>query len=109
MSLNTTYREDVICTSRKDENMNLPDALATGAMLLIVLITLVLLMHYLKLRDIWALLSNCQKSLRWARIQESENRELRSALRAEKAHVEQLRRNLVLLQPTSDSVEKEFP
>lgn len=89
--------------------MNLPDVLATGAMLLIVLITLVLLMHYLKLRDIWALLSNCQKSIRWARIQESENRELRSALRAEKAHVEQLQRKLVLLHPSVSTAQGETP
>jgi predicted RNase H-like nuclease (RuvC/YqgF family) len=36
--------------------------------------------------------------MRWAQIQETENKELRSALRAEKAHVEQLKRKLDLLQ-----------
>jgi hypothetical protein len=36
--------------------------------------------------------------VRWARIWEVENRELRSALRAEKEHVQQLQRKLVILQ-----------
>ena len=39
-----------------------------------------------------------QKDVRWSRIWEMENRELRSALRAEKEHIEQLQRKLVILQ-----------
>lgn len=39
-----------------------------------------------------------KRNVRWARIWEMENRELRSALRAEKAHIEQLQRKLVILQ-----------
>ncbi|MNY79576.1 hypothetical protein D3C86_2202630 [compost metagenome] len=39
-----------------------------------------------------------QKNVRWARIWEMENRELRSALRAEEEHIEQLQRKLVILQ-----------
>jgi predicted RNase H-like nuclease (RuvC/YqgF family) len=52
----------------------------------------------LKLQDIWQLIVDCKSKMRWAQIQESENKELRSALRAEKAHVEQLKRKLDLLQ-----------
>jgi hypothetical protein len=40
----------------------------------------------------------CRQDARWARIWEMENRELRSALRAEKAHIEQLQSKLVILQ-----------
>ncbi|KJZ63740.1 hypothetical protein [Pseudomonas fluorescens] len=78
--------------------MSAPDMVATGAMAMIVLILLVLLMQYLKLREIWQKILDCQKSARWARIREMENRELRSALRAEKAHVEQLQGKVEILQ-----------
>jgi predicted RNase H-like nuclease (RuvC/YqgF family) len=61
-------------------------------------IALVLVIQYLKLQDIWQLIVDCKSKMRWAQIQESENKELRSALRAEKAHVEQLKRKLDLLQ-----------
>jgi predicted RNase H-like nuclease (RuvC/YqgF family) len=61
-------------------------------------IALVLVIQYLKLQDIWQLIVDCKSKMRWAQIQESENKELRSALRAEKAHVEQLERKLDLLQ-----------
>ncbi|MNO07597.1 hypothetical protein D3C81_2298700 [compost metagenome] len=46
----------------------------------------------------WETLVNCRTTLRWARIQQSENNELRSALRAHKAHVDQLQRKVTLLQ-----------
>jgi hypothetical protein len=78
--------------------MTTSDAISTGALLMMLVIAVVLLLHYLKLQDIWQLIVDCKSSIRWAQIQEVENRELRSALRAERAHVEQLKRKLVLLQ-----------
>jgi hypothetical protein len=78
--------------------MTTSDAISTGALLVMLVIGVVLLLHYLKLQDIWQLIVDCKSSIRWAQIQEVENRELRSALRAERAHVEQLKRKLVLLQ-----------
>lgn len=78
--------------------MTTSDAISTGALLMMLVIAVVLLLHYLKLQDIWQLIVGCKSSMRWAQIQEVENRELRSALRAERAHVEQLKRKLVLLQ-----------
>ena len=78
--------------------MNALDAITTGALVLMVAITVVLVLQYLKLRDVWQMLLGCKAACRWARIWEAENKELRSALRAEKAHVEQLRRKLVMLQ-----------
>ncbi len=61
-------------------------------------ILLVLLHQCLRLHELWQMTLGCQKSVRWARIWEMENRELRSALRAEKEHVQQLQRKLVILQ-----------
>lgn len=78
--------------------MTTSDAISTGALLVMLVIAVVLLLHYLKLQDIWQLIVDCKSSMRRAQIQEVENRELRSALRAERAHVEQLKRKLVLLQ-----------
>lgn len=78
--------------------MTTSDAISTGALLMMLVIAVVLLLHYLKLQDIWQLIVDCKSSIRRAQIQEVENRELRSALRAERAHVEQLKRKLVLLQ-----------
>lgn len=78
--------------------MTTSDAISTGALLVMLVIAVVLLLHYLKLQDIWQLIVDCKSSMRWAQTQEVENRELRSALRAERAHVEQLKRKLVLLQ-----------
>ncbi|MGE1082364.1 hypothetical protein ACQJ0O_09030 [Pseudomonas shirazensis] len=62
------------------------------------IILLVLLLQYLRLRELWQMALACRKGARWTRIREMENRELRSALRAEKAHIEQLQRKLVILQ-----------
>lgn len=78
--------------------MNASDAVATGALLVMGAIALVLLVQYLKLRDIGKVMSDCKAAVRWARAWEVENRELRAALRAERAHVEQLRRKVVLLE-----------
>jgi len=78
--------------------MTAPDAISTGALVTMAAIAVMLMIQYLKLQDIWQLLIDCKSRMRWAQIQESENTELRSALRAEKAHVEQLTRKLELLQ-----------
>jgi len=74
------------------------EAVSTGALVLIGVILTVLLMQYLRLREIWHVALACRQDARWARIWEMENRELRSALRAEKAHIEQLQSKLVILQ-----------
>jgi hypothetical protein len=88
----------MIRTHEGGVDMTTSDAISTGALLVMLVIGVVLLLHYLKLQDIWQLIVDCKSSIRWAQIQEVENRELRSALRAERAHVEQLKRKLVLLQ-----------
>ncbi len=78
--------------------MSMSEMVSTGALVLMVAILLVLLHQCLRLRDLWHMALGCQKNARWARISEVENRELRSALRAEKEHVQQLQRKLVILQ-----------
>ena len=78
--------------------MTMSEAVSTGALVLIGMILTVLLMQYLRLREIWHVALACRQDARWARIWEMENRELRSALRAEKAHIEQLQSKLVILQ-----------
>lgn len=78
--------------------MTMSEAVSTGALVLIGVILTVLLMQYLKLRQLWQLALACRHNARWARIREMENRELRSARRADQAHIAQLQRKLVLLQ-----------
>ena len=78
--------------------MSMSEAVSTGALLMMGAILLVLLHQWLRLRELWQMAMACQKNVRWARIWEMENRELRSALRAEKEHVQQLQRKLVILQ-----------
>lgn len=78
--------------------MTTTDMISAAALLMMVVIAVLLLVQYLKLQEVWATLVNCRSALRWARIHESENRELRSALRAEKAHVSQLQRKVSVLQ-----------
>ena len=78
--------------------MSMSEAVSTGALLMMGAILLVLLLQCLRLRELWKMALDCQKNVHWARIWEVENRELRSALRAEKAHIEQLQRKLVILQ-----------
>jgi hypothetical protein len=74
------------------------EAVSTGALVLMGIILLVLMLQYLRLRELWHMALDCRKAARWSRIREMENRELRSALRAEKAHIEQLQRKLGILQ-----------
>jgi len=78
--------------------MGMSEVVSTSALLMMGAILLVLLLQHLKLRELWQMVRCCQKDTRWASILEIENRELRSALRAEKAHIEQLQRKLVILQ-----------
>ena len=78
--------------------MTMSEAVSTGALVMMGAILLVLLLQYLRLRELWQMALACRKAARWTRIWEEENRELRSALRAEKAHIEQLQRKLVILQ-----------
>ena len=78
--------------------MNALNVVSTGALVLMGAILLMLLMQALRLREIWQVMLDCQKNARSASIWEMENKELRSALRAEKAHVEQLRGKVVNLQ-----------
>lgn len=78
--------------------MNALDVVSIGALMLLGVILLVLVMQILRLWEIWQMMLNCQMTARWATIWEMENKELRSALRAEKAHVEQLKGKVVILQ-----------
>ncbi|WP_433767699.1 hypothetical protein [Pseudomonas putida] len=78
--------------------MSMPDTISTIALLMMGAILLVLMLQSLRLGELWKMARGCQRDRRWARIREMENRELRSALRAEKAHIEQLQRKLVILQ-----------
>jgi hypothetical protein len=74
------------------------EVVSTGALVVMGIILLVLIQHCLKLSELWKMVAHYQKDLRWAQIWEVENRELRSALRAEREHVAQLQRKLELLQ-----------
>lgn len=80
------------------------DMVSIGALVLLGLILLMLLFQSLKLHGVWQMIRVCRTATRWARIWEMENKELRSALRAERAHVEQLKRKLVLLQALMPAV-----
>ncbi|WP_455922253.1 hypothetical protein [Pseudomonas putida] len=84
--------------------MSTSDLVSTGAITLIGAIALILLMQYLRLRKLWHLALGCQKGARWARIREMENRELRSALRAEKACIRDLKQQIAHLQNTEATV-----
>lgn len=78
--------------------MTMPEMVATGALVAMVIILLGLMQQGLRLGELGKKVELCQKDLRWLQIWEMENRELRSALRAEREHVAQLRRKLDLLQ-----------
>lgn len=78
--------------------MTMPEVVATGALVALAIILLVLIQQALKLGELGKKVEHCQRDLRWLQIWEMENRELRSALRAEREHVAQLQRKLDLLQ-----------
>ncbi|MHB2050989.1 hypothetical protein [Pseudomonas sp. VEM90] len=78
--------------------MTMPEVVATGALVAMGIILLVLIQQGLKLGELGKTVEHCQRDLRWVQIWEMEYRELRSALRAEREHVVQLRRKLELLE-----------
>ncbi|MBC3235085.1 MULTISPECIES: hypothetical protein [Pseudomonas] len=78
--------------------MNMSEVVSTGALVVMGVILLVLLQQYLKLSGLGKMVAHYQEDLRWAQIWQAENRELRSALRAEREHVAQLQRKVQLLQ-----------
>lgn len=86
--------------------MTTSDVISTGTLLVMGMIALVLLIQYLKLRDIWQMILDCRTATRWARVRETENNELRLELRAEKAHVARLQKKLALLKNLIPCVER---
>lgn len=76
--------------------MGMSELVSTSALVLIGVIFLVLLMQYLRLREIWTFVAGCRTAARWAKIREMENRELKRALRAERARVQELKVKLEL-------------
>ena len=78
--------------------MTTSEVVSAGALLVMVVVALVLLIQYLKLQDIWQIIVDCKTANRWAKIWEVEDKELRSALRAEKEQVGQLQRKVKLLE-----------
>lgn len=76
--------------------MGMSELVSTSALVLIGVILLVLLMQYLRLREIWTFVAGCRTAARWAKIREMENRELKLALRAERARVQELKVKLEL-------------
>lgn len=78
--------------------MTMPEVIATGTLMGMGIILLVLIQQALRLGELGKKVEHCQRDLRWLQIWEMENRELRSALRAEREHVAQLQRKLELLQ-----------
>lgn len=85
--------------------MTTSDVISTGTLLVMGIITLVLLLQYLKLRDIWQMILDCKRATRRIRARETENQALRLALVAEKVRVENLQRKLRLLQTLIPIVE----
>ncbi|WP_173426961.1 hypothetical protein [Pseudomonas weihenstephanensis] len=78
------------------------DWMASVAMLMLLIILLMLLVQYLQTNKAWRLLEHWHSTTKERQQRVSwhaeENRELKSALRAEKAHVEQLQRKVEILQ-----------
>ncbi|ANI04228.1 MULTISPECIES: hypothetical protein [Pseudomonas] len=77
--------------------MDMYDWVAVGALVLMGGILLTLLVQYLRLQEIWQTVGKCRESMRWARICESENRELKRSLRVQQrlnAHLLQRMRAL---------------
>lgn len=87
--------------------MTMPEVVATGALVAMGIILLVLIQQGLRLGELGRKVEHCQKDLRWLQIWEMENRELRSALRAEREHVAQLQRKLVILQNVASAEDRQ--
>ncbi|AGA73002.1 hypothetical protein CXG50_12430 [Pseudomonas plecoglossicida] len=86
--------------------MTMAEVVATGALVAMGIILLVLIQQALRLGELGKKVEHCQRDLRWLQIWEMENRELRSALRAEREHVAQLQRKLVILQDLDSAEER---
>jgi len=84
--------------------MDTLDMISTSALILPAVIVIMLAIQASRLRDIRQMLQDARRKARLLSIDEWENKELRSALRAEKAHVAQLQRKLVLLQLSMSAV-----
>lgn len=78
--------------------MTMPEVVATGALVAMGIILLVLIQQGLKLGELGEKVEHCQRDVRWLQIWEMETRELRSALRSEREHVAQLQRKLEIFQ-----------
>lgn len=87
--------------------MTMPEVVATGALVAMGIILLALIQQGLRLGELGKNVEHCQKDLRWLQIWEMENRELRSALRAEREHVAQLQRKLVILQDVASAEDRQ--
>jgi predicted RNase H-like nuclease (RuvC/YqgF family) len=84
--------------------MDTLDVVLTSALILPAVIVMMLAIQASSLRDIRKMLQEARRKTRLLSIDEWENKELRSALRAEKAHVAQLQRKLALLQLSMPAV-----
>ncbi|MGY2230345.1 hypothetical protein ACW9IX_14140 [Pseudomonas tolaasii] len=93
----------------KESEMTTLEVVAAGGLLVMAAITLLMLVQYLKLQDIWQMILDCKAATRWAKIWEMENKELRSALRAEKEQVNQLQKKVELMQPLETTGSSRLP
>ena len=48
--------------------MSMSEMVSTGALVMMLAILLVLLHQWLRLRELWQMVMECQKNARWARI-----------------------------------------
>ena len=87
--------------------MTMPEVVATGALVAMGIILLVLIQQGLRLGELGKKVQHCQKDLRWLQIWEMENRELRAAVRAEREHVAQLRRKVMMLQDLASADDRQ--
>lgn len=74
------------------------DWVAAVSLGMIAAISVVMLLQYFKLRDLWDGFKRCREAMRWAQIFESENRELKRSLRAEQRLTAQLQAQVAKLQ-----------
>ncbi|MFJ4260289.1 hypothetical protein ACIP01_25495 [Pseudomonas monteilii] len=87
--------------------MTMPEVVATGALVAMGIILLVLIQQGLRLGELGKKVEHCQRDLRWLQIWEMENRELRAAVRAEREHVGQLRRKVMMLQDLASADDRQ--
>lgn len=89
--------------------MSTYDWVTVGTLAMIGVILLVLLLQYFKLQDVWEGLRGCRETLRWARIFESENQELKRALHAERQRSRELQRSLGMVTKNGEAFCVEQP